>query len=1114
MKIKRLMVENLTSLRGRHEIDFQNDLSGADLFAITGPTGSGKSSLLNAISLALYGRSAKSELSSQDFVATDTAKARVHLEFQHMRSVYLATWSCRRLTQNGKSLKRPQVKRELFSYDLEALDWTPISSSPEAILQLTYEQFTRSVVLNQGEFAQFLTSSFSERRQILERIYSGENLQALKTILNEKLKSTQTQKEIIDQKDQGLMPFSEEHYLELKQAHDQNKKEDLRLAETSKLLQKLDTEFQRFWQALEGHLNTCSKLRDLEAQFSQQTEQVNQNKRLKNQSEQQLKRSVKRYKEERPLLEKIQQSTLELARQEQFLKELTQRLEDAKNSEQDKKSQLIKIQNEHDELNLSIVEIKKNLPQKIVKGETKDKEEISIQLERFLKIGHELKEHYQSLAQEQRLAEREIELKMKQLKRVKEDAFQAQHSRKKLEESHTKLLGPYQNLEEINKRWQTAQVENKDLQFKEKTHSELNQNIQKIKTELEGFKEKHALLEKQLEKLDSDIHEIERWKELNELQSSLESCIKQSLQDGECYVCGHEVTQKILEHPMLKNNYSPDLTKLKELYQERQEMQKMRDRHKIQQQDLVQKLQRSTKDLAEIKDSLTQTYQSWNIDPDKENPHDTFKKITSGLESQITQVHKSQQLLDQNQAKFNETKQTQLSLEKELNQRKQAQEQLKEKLEKTKEKMRAQKKQVDSIALSSESTLEDYEFIYTKLKELLSEEAHKKQLSSYAQQIEKDLEKIKESINKETSSLKRTQGGFQELADQNKVTLKKLSLSPPTTETQHILELVENQLQELEKETEHKQKQLNEDTQKLQTTEQQLSQTRGQLSLQKERLKELGDLFAIHQSNFINQLEQLKGQRPQTELSENWQAKFSCIELEELTNEQRDALQAFYEDKLLALLDEVQIKLNKVKEKFQESKAQIELYESRLKQREELLKQTDELDKKLAGLQKLHSLIGKDEFRNFALAMIERDLIQQTNLELEKICQGRYRIDFAITARAQEFSLIDYWQGAQQRKISTLSGGETFLVSLAMALSLAEMSRGETEINSFFIDEGFGSLDQDSLEEVIETLSHVRSRGKQIGIISHVKELTQRIDINIDLVKNQHGESQIQLLYN
>jgi len=83
-----------------------------------------------------------------------------------------------------------------------------------------------------------------------------------------------------------------------------------------------------------------------------------------------------------------------------------------------------------------------------------------------------------------------------------------------------------------------------------------------------------------------------------------------------------------------------------------------------------------------------------------------------------------------------------------------------------------------------------------------------------------------------------------------------------------------------------------------------------------------------------------------------------------------------------------------------------------------------------------------------------------------------------------------------------------------MALSLAEMSRGETEINSFFIDEGFGSLDQDSLEEVIETLSHIRARGKQIGIISHVKELTQRIDVNIDLIKNQHGESHIQVLHN
>ena len=100
------------------------------------------------------------------------------------------------------------------------------------------------------------------------------------------------------------------------------------------------------------------------------------------------------------------------------------------------------------------------------------------------------------------------------------------------------------------------------------------------------------------------------------------------------------------------------------------------------------------------------------------------------------------------------------------------------------------------------------------------------------------------------------------------------------------------------------------------------------------------------------------------------------------------------------------------------------------------------------------------------------------------------------------------------RKVSTLSGGETFLVSLAMALALAELTRGQTQLDSFFIDEGFGSLDQDTIEEVYELLLQLQNSGKQIGIISHVKDLTDRIPVNINLEKKHDGISKIQVVFN
>ena len=111
-----------------------------------------------------------------------------------------------------------------------------------------------------------------------------------------------------------------------------------------------------------------------------------------------------------------------------------------------------------------------------------------------------------------------------------------------------------------------------------------------------------------------------------------------------------------------------------------------------------------------------------------------------------------------------------------------------------------------------------------------------------------------------------------------------------------------------------------------------------------------------------------------------------------------------------------------------------------------------------------------------------------------------------------EFFVIDNWRESAYRKISSLSGGETFLVSLAMALGLAELSRGKVEIESFFIDEGFGTLDEDSIEEVINILLTIRSRGKQIGIISHVTALTDRIPVKIHLEKDQWGESSLSVV--
>ena len=88
------------------------------------------------------------------------------------------------------------------------------------------------------------------------------------------------------------------------------------------------------------------------------------------------------------------------------------------------------------------------------------------------------------------------------------------------------------------------------------------------------------------------------------------------------------------------------------------------------------------------------------------------------------------------------------------------------------------------------------------------------------------------------------------------------------------------------------------------------------------------------------------------------------------------------------------------------------------------------------------------------------------------------------------------------------------MVSLAMALGLAEMTRGKAEIDSLFIDEGFGTLDQDSLEDVLDMLKQIQNRGLMVGIISHVKALTNALPVNLVVTKRNDGTSTTGLQYN
>lgn len=158
----------------------------------------------------------------------------------------------------------------------------------------------------------------------------------------------------------------------------------------------------------------------------------------------------------------------------------------------------------------------------------------------------------------------------------------------------------------------------------------------------------------------------------------------------------------------------------------------------------------------------------------------------------------------------------------------------------------------------------------------------------------------------------------------------------------------------------------------------------------------------------------------------------------------------------------------------------------------------------------LRRLIGDAEgkrFAAFAQALTLKNLLVLANHRLERL-SDRYLLDQPTNDGA--LNVVDQYQGNAVRAISTLSGGESFMVSLALALSLSDMASRNNPLDSLFIDEGFGSLDQETLGIAIDTLERLQAESsKTVGVISHVEALKERIDVQIQLERGAQGFSTV-----
>ena len=147
--------------------------------------------------------------------------------------------------------------------------------------------------------------------------------------------------------------------------------------------------------------------------------------------------------------------------------------------------------------------------------------------------------------------------------------------------------------------------------------------------------------------------------------------------------------------------------------------------------------------------------------------------------------------------------------------------------------------------------------------------------------------------------------------------------------------------------------------------------------------------------------------------------------------------------------------------------------------------------------------------RNLAQTQTLKILLHYANSHLKTLNK---RYELTAIEHSLDIAIIDRDMADEQRSVNTLSGGESFLVSLALALGLASLSSNKVQINSLFIDEGFGTLDSETLSVAMDALDSLQAQGRKVGVISHVSEMSERVATQVHVAKKPGGYSSVEIV--
>ncbi len=1215
MKVLSVKFLNLNSLRGEHEIHFDRPpFTESGLFAITGPTGAGKTTILDAITVALYARVHRHNKDVDEIMSRHTAECYSEVEFEVKEKRYRAKWSLRRSRGRVDGALQSE-KVELSEVESGKLMGGHTSTSiKQAIIDLCgldYNQFLRSVVLSQGDFTRFLKADDNERSELLEKITDTAIYSDISKLVFDRQREEREKLDLLSAKLDDAKVLSEEErtlhqdnlanlgrqVVEAKKQHTvlttkfdwlvqlgklKEKKEQLhvQLIEKQDIYSEKKGDFDRLKRHLGAvkhrpalvEIDTFSRrVQKVTADFNQLNELLPEYIREANAASQNAETAMiaadtaqKELAEAEPVLQKVFRLDADIENQQQQTAKSEAQYQQLKES-----VTLLGTQE------IQKIETVKQLEQNIAEHEIWLKEnDRDRQLDKQLLI---LKEHHRKLHDvDSILHSALLEQKSVQLFGVKEHEQLAGNTlknnqykteieakKKLVTELIAKLEADYHGLQ--LEEMESAQGQLPNLisiwesqlrlanSFLRNTSDQIALNELILREKLSFDEQSQVLIALKQKKEEAEIY-LGDLRQLAETQQRIQKYEADRLvlkPEQPCPLCGSE------HHPYIEGKYQNVLSETENKRNEQVgQVNLLNEQYNdkgIEVNTLSLTLEKNQKDFEKLVIEQTDLLKEFDqnnallpkpLDIDKMEIISAIivgkKQEYDKLQRDIFAIRELHKHITDAQNEVTRVNELIITIEGSIGASKERVKTNAENLNRILAVIQDQKNRRllivdDIINLLIPYEVEFEEYKISQLEETLAVRYQKyNTMTEVLQQLTLQEAGLKAELVKTKEAL------AEKLNEQSKF---EIELTAAQDKTRHLqaerFELFQDKNPAIERERSSRkltegrelkdqtQQIWNQKTEHVKLTEAKLNQYNKDLNDAKEKIQQLtAKLLSAIQSEGIEKIDDLlalfipdEEARQLTELERNLEAQISALkqiliattdELQaetnrNLTSETLTELQPLLEiaEQTIAGLNQDIGKLGQIleednilKARYAEIAASIEL-------------QKKEYDK----WSKLSSLIGSADgkkFSRFAQGLTLARLTDLANLHLVKL-SDRYQI-LKSEKKDLELLIIDGYQADVIRPMATLSGGESFLVSLALALGLSDLASRKVQINSLFIDEGFGTLDSDTLDIAISALENLQAKGKTVGIISHVEALKERIGTQIQLAKQPGGSSKIKVL--